>query len=117
MVRLITKPQVPREVLNMYGILKFCSIGALIETYSVLNCFKAEQYCLLLFFTETFLVSAIDSLNLKSTLQSNNIFNLHSYSDGYQANLEKKVRQTRNQGAAPAPEKRSQSLLFYDQCH
>ena len=40
MVRLITKPQVPREALNMLGILKFCSIGALIETYSVLNCFK-----------------------------------------------------------------------------
>ena len=40
MVRLITKPQMPREVLNMYVILKFCSIGALIETYSVLNCFK-----------------------------------------------------------------------------
>ena len=30
----------PREVLNMHRILKFCSIGPLIETYSVLNCFK-----------------------------------------------------------------------------
>ena len=44
---------------------------------------SAEQYCLFLFFTKTFLAPATDSLTLKSLLQSNTIFHLHSHSHGF----------------------------------
>ena len=71
----------------MYGILKFCTIGALIETYSVLNCFRVavrlNNIDLLLFITKTFLAPATDSPTLKSPLQSNTIFHLHSHSHGF----------------------------------
>lgn len=38
-------------------------------------------------FTKTFLAPAIDSLNLKTPLQSNNIFHLHSHSHGFNFTL------------------------------